>query len=326
MARKIPLNLKIFTGSLLLSLPFWWEINVFQKNLEDFLYQVETRNDAAILLAQLAQNTAENTPKQMPVRNWQVEYFKTEAESGISLFIDAEGRQKILFVKSAAEKLPIASLTKLMTADVILENYDLSKMVEISKKAVKEEGSAGDFRIGESFRMGDLIYPLIIESSNDAAVALSQAVGEDQMINLMNAKAREIKMDDTLFVDPAGLDPDEQNGSINHSTAEDLVRLAVYLLQKNSEIPQISVLTEHNLYSPDGVFHHKIKNTNLLLPEFPDALLSKTGWTPQAEGCLLFVTKAPNDRGLIVNVILHSPDRFGDMEKLIKWIGNAYRW
>jgi D-alanyl-D-alanine carboxypeptidase (penicillin-binding protein 5/6) len=200
-------------------------------------------------------------------------------------------------------------------------------MVTISKKAVKEEGVAGDFRIGESFRMGDLIYPLLIESSNDAAVALSQAVGENHIIYLMNSKAQEIKMQDTFFVNATGLDPDEEGGDINYSTAEDLVRLAVYLLQKNSEIPQISVLAQHNLYSPDGVFHHKIKNTNLILPEFQkDALLSKTGWTDKAQGCLLFATKAPNDGGLIINVILASPDRFGDMEKLIKWINDAYRW
>lgn len=320
-------NIKFFLGSLFLSLPFWWGINLFQKNFEDFVYKWETNKDSTILLAQLAQIVPEKKePKQKPVRNWQVEYFKTEAEAGITLLIDTQGKQKILFAKDSAKKLPIASLTKLMTADVIMENYDLSKMVEISSTAVKEEGSSGDFRIGETFRMGDLIYPLLIESSNDAAVALSQMVGENHLIDLMNSKASEIKMNDTLFVNPTGLDSDNSAGAANYSTAEDLVRLAVYLLQKNSEIPQISVLSEHNLYSPDGVFHHKIKNTNLLLSQFPEALLSKTGWTTQAQGCLLFVTKAPNDGGLIINVILGSPDRFGEMEKLIKWLNDAYRW
>jgi D-alanyl-D-alanine carboxypeptidase len=69
-----------------------------------------------------------------------------------------------------------------------------------------------------------------------------------------------------------------------------------------------------------------MKNTNEILKDFPEIIGSKTGWTPEAQGCLLLVIKAPQNRGVIINVILGSPDRFGEMKELINWSYSAYKW
>ena len=328
MLKKISLNLKFFLLSFFLSLPFWWGTNVGQKNLEDFLFRSQIVNRPQIFSAQIVPEKKLIFSK--PVRNWQVENLKITAESGISLLVDSQGNQEILFDKDSDEKLPIASLTKLITADIVLEHYDLSQIIEISHQAVGEEGNSGEFKIGETLTVENLLYSLLIESSNDAAEALTEVIGKDAMVDLMNLEAKVIGMENTRFFNPTGLDPDDINGPINYSSTKDLATFAAYLLKTNPKILEISTLSEYNLYSPEGIFHHKLTNTNELLGESASwrtrVIGSKTGWTPQAQGCLLLAIKAQKDRGVIINIILGSPDRFEEMKKLINWIGEAYQW
>lgn len=324
MLKKISPNLKTFLISFLLSLPFWWGLNVFQKSLEDFLFWSEVTNNPQVFLAQIVPEKKSITPKL--VRNWRIENLKITAESAISILIDSQGNQDILFDKHTDEKLPIASLTKLMTAYIVWENYDLSQLIEISRKAVKEEGNSGDFKIGESLTVEALLYSLLIESSNDAAAALTEVIGEEPFVDLMNLEAKTLGIENTHFFNSTGLEPDNPDELVNYSTTEDLVKLTAYLLKTNSKILEISALPEYDLYSLDGVFHHRLRNTNELLAEFSGIIGSKTGWTPQAQGCLLLVNKVPKNRGVIINVVLGSPDRFEEMRKLINWIGEAYQW
>jgi len=339
MFKKVSPNLKFFLGSFFLSLPFWWGTNVAQKNLEDFLFWSQILNRPQIFSAQIAErsegwrrtNVLRVVPEKKlifskPVRNWQVENLKLTAESGISLLVNSQGNQEILFDKDSDEKLPIASLTKLITANIVLEHYDLSQIIEISHQAVGEEGNSGEFKIGETLTVENLIYSLLIESSNDAAEALTEVIGKDAMVDLMNLETKAIGMENTRFFNPTGLEPDEPDGPINYSSTRDLVKLTAYLLKTDPEILRISALPEYDLYTLDNVFHHKLINTDELLKEIPDAVASKTGWTPQAQGCLLLAIKAPQNNGVIVNVILGSPDRFGEMKELINWIKTAYKW
>jgi len=324
MLRKISPNLKFFLGSFFVSLPFWWGLNVGQKNLEDFLFWSQIVNRPQIFTAQIVPEKKLIISK--PVRNWQIENLKNEAKSGISVLVDNKGNQEILFDKDINEKLPIASLTKLITADIVLEHYDLSQIIEISHQAVVEEGNSGQFKIGETLTVENLLYSLLIESSNDAAEALTEVIGKDAMVDLMNLEVRAIGMENTRFFNPTGLEPDNPNVPINYSTTKDLATLVAYLLKTNPKVLEISTFSEYNLYSPEGIFHHKLKNTNELLGEFSGIIGGKTGWTPQAQGCLLLAIKAPKDRGVIINIILGSPDRFEEMKKLINWIGEAYQW
>jgi len=339
MFKKVSPNLKFFLGSFFLSLPFWWGTNVAQKNLEDFLFWSQILNRPQIFSAQIAErsegwrrtNVLRVVPEKKlifskPVRNWQVENLKLTAESGISLLVNSQGNQEILFDKDSDEKLPIASLTKLITANIVLEHYDLSQIIEISHQAVEEEGNSGEFKIGETLTVENLLYSLLIESSNDAAEALTEVIGKDAMVDLMNLETKAIGMENTRFFNPTGLEPDNPNGPINYSTTKDLATFAAYLLKTNPKILEISTFSEYSLYSPEGIFHHKLTNTNELLGEFSGIIGSKTGWTPQAQGCLLLAIKAPKDRGVIINIILGSPNRFEEMKKLINWLNEVYQW
>ena len=321
-------NLKFFLAGFIFSLPFFWGANLGQKNLEDFLFWKGMAANPQLLTAQMVQD--ENFEKMKPIRNLQVENLEIQARGAISVFIDSSGSQRIIFDKESDEILPIASLTKLMTANVVLDNLDLSQIIRITKKAVDEEGAWGNFKAGEIFPVKSLLYSLLMESSNDAAIALAETTGESALIDLMNLTAANLGLKNTHFVNLTGLDPDKPEGSINYSTAENLAKLTAYLSKAKPLILEITGTREFFLYSPNGVFHHQIENTNELLKEsasWRTAIIGgKTGWTPESQGCLIIIMKSPENPGKIINVILGSPDRFGEMKKLIDWLNSAYKW
>lgn len=285
-------NFKFFTAVFLISLPVWWSFNVWQGKLEDFFFWKAIADNPQILLAQMIQE--ERLAKLKPISKGREEP-RLEAEAGISVFINKEGEEKILFKKNGQRALPIASLTKLMTAYVALEHYSLSEP-----------------------EIKNIIYPLLIASDNDSANNLAQKSVEKEAFvdELMNLEAENLKMTNTFFINATGLDPVNPEDPLNYSTAQDLVNLAKRISQKQPIIWEISALREYE----------HLLNTNELLDEFPNILGGKTGWTPEAKGCLLIVLEAPRGRGQIVNVILGSPDRFQDMRILIDWVNEAYKW
>lgn len=301
---------KIFLASFILSLPFWWGINNLANNLEDFLFWQKTLKSPQIFTAQIDQKLVEEKGRQVQLENLDI-----GTKAAISVEVDETGKENILFEKNAQELLPIASVSKLMTANVVLEYFDLSKLVQISKEAIAQKEDFGKLKIGEVFRIENLLYPLLMESSNDAAFSLAEVIGQDSFVDLMNLEAEYLGLENTHFFNPMGIDPGDLQ-SINYSTAEDLVKLTKYLLEKRPLIWKILNFREFRLYSPDGVFHHKLSNTNELLGEIPEVIGGKTGETPRAGGCLLLVLKTPQSSYLI-NVILGSKDRFGEMQKLI---------
>lgn len=312
------MRLKFFLASFILSLPLWWGINVFAGKLENFLFLQEISKNPQILTAQLSSKITE------PVRIQNQENLDIQAKSAISVLITPNGERKILFKKNIQERLPIASLTKLMAADVFLENFDINQPVKISKKAIAQPEDFGGFRAGEVFTARDLIYSSLIESSNDAIYALAEIVGEEGFAGLMNLEAKYLGLENTYFVNPAGIEPDNPDDSLNFSTVEDLIKLATHLLDKPIILEAISTAEfDINLYN--GNFHHKAITTNKLLKSpyfFGDDLEiigGKTGWDSQAGGCLLLILKDKKNNYLI-NVVLGTDDRFGEMEKLIEWI------
>lgn len=302
---------------------------IFQKNLEDFLFWREMTKNPQLLASQVNQQILEEKLKNLkPLRNWQVEELKIKAKSAISVLLNDEGRQRILFEKNSNKILPIASLTKLMTANIVLENYDLSREIQISEKAVTQEGETGKLKAGKIFPTKYLLYPLLIESSNGAAFSLVNdynEMGEEKFVELMNLKAKELGLKNTNFVNFTGLDPqtkfglEEPNRTLNSSTAEDLVKLTQYLLKKPL-IWEILSTQKFNRYEAELI------NTNKLLKEIPGVIGGKTGYTEKAGGCMLLVLKAPKNQGLLINIILGSGDRFGEMEKLVNWVNIAYKW
>jgi len=297
----------------------------FKGKIQDFFFFKITKQENS-----QTQNLEVYYASLKPFRNWGVTPLDINALSGISIEINQEGNKKFLYAKNIDKKLAIASLTKLMTAYIALENYDLNQEVIISFSADSIEGNSANLRVGERFSAKDLIYSLLMESSNEPAQVLAEIMGEAKFVYLMNQKAQEWGLENTYFLDPIGLDPDNPPASPNYSTSQDLAILSWQAL-KNPIIKEILQTKEFKLYTTNGRFHHLVENNNELLndPEIPwknDILGAKTGWTPIAGQCLLLALKNPKNNSIIINVILDAPNRFEKMKKLVNWIYKAYKW
>lgn len=319
MTRKV----KIFLGVFLLSLPFWWGINLLEKNLNDFLFWYQISQNPQILTADL--DLMQKFEDLKPFPNKDVENLEINGKSAISLLIKKGDKEKILFEKEINQKLPIASLTKLMTANIVIENYDLEKEIEISEEAVNQEEDFGKLKAEKTFPVEYLLYPLLMESSNDAAYALSNdynEMTEEKFVRLMNLETERMNLKNTFFVNPTGLDPDEEKPNI--STASDLVNFTKELLEK-SLIWEILSTQKYNAYGPE------LTNTNELLFDESfnwqaEIIGGKTGYTEKAGQCFILVLEAPRNKGVLINVILGTQDKFGEMRKLTDWLDNAYHW
>lgn len=298
-------NLKFFFIAFSASIFIWAGVNILTDNLEDFLFSEVYRLSSQPLLAQINLQVFRNLDKETP---------EIEAKSVISVKIDKQGNEKIIFEKNSDEILPIASLTKLMTAFVALEYYDSSEMAKISKEAVAQPEDFGQLKVGERLSVENLLYITLIESSNDSAYALSELMSKEAFVDLMNIEAEYMGLKNTYFTDPAGYD------SENRSTVKDLVKFTRYLLDKRPEIWEITVNPEFELYDPDGVFHHQLLTTNEIINEFPEIIGGKTGYTLEAKGCLILVLKDKRTENIFINIILKSDNRFEDMKKLINYV------
>jgi len=325
---KFSSPIKIFLIVFILSLPIFWEINILEEKLKDFFYWREIAENPQFLAAQANQLILEQKLRNLePFRNKNIPDLEIEAKSAISVLVDNEGKEKVLFEKESNQKLPMASLTKLMTAWVVLEYYDLSKEITISKLATNQYGDIRKLEEGKTFTTEYLLYPLLMESSNGAAFALTNDY-EGNFIELMNREAKKIGLDDTLFNNSSGLDPEDSKTEINYSTANDLVKLTKKLLEKPL-IWDILSIPKYSEYGPELI------NTNRFLTigypaDWQDRIIGgKTGYTDKAGGCLLLVIKAPRSQGFLISIILGSDgkeNRFEEMRKLIDWLNQAYKW
>lgn len=139
-----------------------------------------------------------------------------------------------IFAQNADKVWPIASITKLMTATIASEKMDINQKVRISARAAAAHGIAGGFKEGELFTIRDLIKAMLVISSNDAAVAIAEQVGEEKFIDAMQSKAAELKMLNTTYVEPTGLSP------YNRATANDITKLVYYAMDRHPEFFLIS--------------------------------------------------------------------------------------
>jgi len=240
-----------------------------------------------------------------------------ELEAKAAIVLDRE-TGKILYEKNINERLPIASLTKLMAALIVVENTDLDEEVIVSKKAVETEGNRVDLWPQEAISVKNLLYGLLISSSNDAAVALAEHFGN--FVELMNERAKILGLKNTNFANPAGFDEPE-----NFSTAYDLAQFTSFLLDR-PVIFEILRIPRARVYSTDGRINHLLLNTNKLLGVLPDIIGGKTGFTEEAGETLILVIKEPTKNHLIISVVLRSNDKFEETKKLVKWVLEAYEW
>lgn len=256
----------------------------------------------------------------LPQRDWKVEELNIKARSAVSVENNSVEPDKILFEKNSETRFPIASLTKLMTAIIVLDNYNLSQNISLNVKSDSQLPVTQDLKLGDTLPVEGFLHIMLIESSNKAAYALAENVGEETFISLMNRKAKEIGLQNTFFADPTGL------SSKNVSTAKDLTKLAEYILKNYPNIFAITKTQEMDL-----IDFGKVTNTNQLLGEIPEIAGGKTGFTNEANGCLLLVVTNTKAKDYLANdyliyVVLGSDDRFSEMKNIINWINTAYSW
>ncbi len=157
--------------------------------------------------------------------------------SSYVVFDASEGR---VFAERGIDTVhEIASITKLVTADAALSTTTVDASTTISWRAVSSEGRAGGLAAGERYRVRELVFPLLLESSNDAAEAIAEANGRASFIASMNARVKELGMSSTTLVDPSGL------GRGNVSTARDLTTLLRHLYATHRHVLDITTLSSY---------------------------------------------------------------------------------
>lgn len=221
----------------------------------------------------------------------------------------------VLFEKSPGTARPIASLTKIMTALVVLRTTRLDDVVTVDERAVFHHGDYGATSVlgltpGERISVEDLLYALLLGSANDAAVALAIHVdgSERAFVDRMNETARSLGMRDTRFASASGLD------DTGRSTPTDLLKL-VRVAQDRSAYAKIVATRFHEIPAPRGP-NRRIQNRNALLWLYPWATGGKTGYTVAAGYCL--VATARHDGRRLVSIVLRSPDdAFSDAAALL---------
>ncbi|HLS75736.1 MAG TPA: serine hydrolase [Nocardia sp.] len=231
----------------------------------------------------------------------------------------------LLWSRQPTARVPIASITKVMTAVVVLESGDLDRPVTVTRAALdyaaSEGGSTANLNSGEVLTGRQLLYAMMLPSGCEAAYALAEAYGPGQQgfLAKMNDTARRLGMADTHFADPSGLPiPDDY---ATWSTAADLVRLARHAMS----IPlfrQIVAIPVH--HEPAGPTHKAFtwENTNDLLGRYPGIAGIKTGNTDAAGTCLLFEASRGGQR--LIGVVLNSSPwdmdaATADAERLMNW-------
>jgi D-alanyl-D-alanine carboxypeptidase (penicillin-binding protein 5/6) len=204
---------------------------------------------------------------------------------------------RVLYEKNAYSRRSIASTTKIMTAIVAIENSNDNEDVVVSKRAASISGSQVNLKEGKTYKMGDLLYAMMLRSGNDAAIAIAEHVGGsvEAFAEMMNRKAAQIGATNTNFVTPHGLDDPQ-----HYSTPYDLALITQYAL-KNEKFCKI-VGTKSSTFCGSN-----INNTNEMLSLYPGADGVKTGYTGQAGRCL--VTSVTRNGWRIISVVLNCASR-----------------
>lgn len=221
---------------------------------------------------------------------------------------------KILYEKDPTLRRPMASLTKIMTAIIALENQKPDDKYLVTKDDIVGQDSMG-VSAGEEYDFEDLLYGLLLPSGNDAAevFAHNYQFGRVGFVNAMNNKAKALGMLNTHYTNPSGL----QGDGDQYTTAYDLLILTRYAL---SQYPQFAQAVSTYTYTIPQTNEHKelnLANETNLLTTYPGVKGVKTGYTPEAGLCL--VTYLDYGGHKIIGIILNSQNRRGEMKSLLDY-------
>lgn len=221
--------------------------------------------------------------------------------------------------KNAHSRLPMASTTKIMTALVALELASPETVILVDERAVGVEGSSIYLCAGEKLTLEELLYALLLESANDAAVAIAIGVAgsEESFVDAMNQKATSLGLSDTHFANPHGLDAEE-----HYTTAYELAKIARVALQNpllKTIVSTRKITIPHQ--NTDGV--RLLVNHNKMLRQYDGCIGMKTGYTQKSGRCL--VSAAERDGVMMIAVTIDSPDDWNDHTKLLDYGFSLYR-
>jgi len=223
------------------------------------------------------------------------------------------------------ERRSMASVTKVMTAMIVLDEAELDEIVTVPSMATATRGSSAGLVAGEQWTVYDLLVAMLVRSGNDAALTLAWHVGDgstDAFVQKMNARAAALGMSDTHFANPNGLDHAD-----HYSTANDLVTMTVASLDY-PDMQQIARIKTIKMPEDPTGKTRQVNNTNRLLGTYPGVVGLKTGDTPWAGKVLLGVSERGPRR--IVTVVMGSDDHFSDTRELVDWAYGTYglsdRW
>lgn len=230
--------------------------------------------------------------------------------------------QRALYRKNEQESLPLASVTKLMTALVAYELLDETAPVAIDDEAVQQYGNSG-LKAGETFDRLKLTDFALMSSSNDGAYALAAAAGKklssdgaNSFVEAMNIRAKELGLHNTSYKNPTGLDISKTESGAEGS-AKDMAFLMEHIITDEPDILTYTTESDARIYNSDGTYHNA-QNTNYSIDQIPGLIGSKTGYTDLAGGNLVVAFDAGLDRPIVIAVLGSTfHDRFTDVLTLV---------
>lgn len=224
---------------------------------------------------------------------------------------------EILYEKNADQKAYPASITKIMTALLAIENGNLDKKVKVSENASGVEGSSIYLETGEKIPLRDLVYGLMLRSGNDAAIAIAEEIGgsTQNFVFMMNKKARELGAYNTHFVNPNGLHDPE-----HYTTARDMALISMAAM-KNPEFKKVAAAKTWVADRGEGKYNY-FYNKNKVIYQYDGGTGIKIGFTKAAGRTL--VASSERDGMELICVVMNAPDWFQDTYKLMDYAYNQY--
>ena len=228
-----------------------------------------------------------------------------------AILIDAD-TGKVLYSKNSDEVRAVASLTKVMTTILTLEAGDLDRQFGVDNKVIHVEGTTMGLRENDIVTRRALCYGMMLPSGNDAANAAAVSVGGSvgEFVKLMNLKAKQIGMTNTVFANPHGLD---QTGHL--STARDMAVLTAYALS-NEDFREICSSKRIRIEFGNPPYKRWLSNNNKLLHRYDGCIGVKTGFTDNARRCLISAAFCEDSNKTLIAVTLNAPDDWNDHARM----------
>ena len=238
----------------------------------------------------------------------------TFAYSAVVMDVDS-GR--VLYEKNSNEKNLIASTTKVMTCIIVLENSNIEDEITVGEEVLEMVGTNIYISVGEKMKIRDLLYGLMLRSGNDAAQTLAvNTLGYDKFITKMNEKAKDLKMNNTIFSNPHGLD----DNTMNYSTAHDMALLSRYAYQNKI---YRKIISTKKYTTKSSIKSYVWYNRMSLINQYKKCIGGKNGYTPKAGKSL--ISYAKNNDLILTIVSLDDSDIYQNHENKYESYFSKYR-